>query len=425
MDKSINMDETENFILNGTLIEDGASYEINLDDKCNCTAHCYNFECPDNLADKSGSVNGYIWQPKIVTIGENTDTSCLLFSTVENGGLSDSFNKFSPLATLGLPESNESIDLSECGWTISLWSIIINIGDLPELLQAVQVRWVIFMKGTYDKVMMSKYDELDIGLMADFSGVSIAWNIFIHIGDKEFIFKLDNFDPLIMHSYMLVYSDRLNVFVDGVIVTVEENFVSGTTNFAGYQMTTYVEKHGTISLGWQSPEQVGFYQLDGSVYRPWDGCMDDICIFDKPLDGPSIQSLYNNNSIILFRDTYCWTVPTIYNSVCVSTITITLCVRICTDICDLNSCETIRIYSKKNGEEKTLLEICDINKSPGELFIEPLNDEFHSLIKLCIEFSSLYCEPLKLVSGDKLCVSIVNGCYVVDTYPTIITGSVV
>jgi hypothetical protein len=303
-----------------------------------------------------------------------------------------------------------------------MWAKINDLGTLPDPLQNIQLRWVLFMKGVYNKGSATTCDELNVMLMADFSGPSVAWNLCISINNEEFIFKLDGFDPMEKHNYVLVYLDNLEVYIDGVLISTEENFVSGTLNYDGFLATMYVEKYGTISLGWQSPEQVGFTQLDTAVYHPWDGCMDNIYVFDKPLDLESIQTLFNKNAIYLLKDTYCWTVPNNYSYVKVKTFTISVCILFCSDVCDMTSCETIRIFKKNKSGEETILEMCDINKTPGELFIEKLDETFHHLVKICVDFDNLYCDALKLKAGDMLCANIYNGCYIVETFPTIITG---
>lgn len=427
MNKSLDKSISEHFIHNGNLVEEGTAVEIKMDSECNCSSHCYTFECPDNLADKSNDVNCYIWQPEVVSIDDenvgpeenDSGESCLLIETNNNSD----FNKFSPLATLGLPDNDkESIMLSKCGWTITLWAKINETGTLPDPLQNIQLRWLLLMKGVWDKNLGQKCDELNLKLLADFNGPVIVWNVCVNIGNEEFIFKLDNFDPLIKHNYVLVYLDNLEVYLDGVLVSKEDNFVSGTLDFDGFLATKYVEKHGTISLGWQSPEQLSFFQLDQNSYKPWDGCIDNIYIFDKPLEPESVQNMYNHNKIYLLKDTYCWSVPEECLYAMVKTVTITVCILVCGDVCDISGCETIRIFKKNSSGEETILEMCDINKTPGDLFIENLEDEFQHLVKICIDFENLYCNSLKLQQGDMLCVDIYNGCYIVETFPTIVTG---
>lgn len=338
-----------------------------------CAKHCYDFEC--NLDDSCGDVDG--------VPGNNADIQFGI-NGVQN------LDKY-----LGLNGDNEkqvcvdSINVNALGFAISLWFKTDNFNqDARFFSKAINN----FIQGHIVSAQLSNNKlKFRLKLGNDISDGTTQWqttgnpitsDVWYHV-----VFWYDGCD--------------VKIYLDGVEQSIEETQNGNTNNtsrpFANFKGCPVYQGDEESAIGSQpvNPNQ----QFPG--YRAYDGCMDQLIIWNFPISEDLINELYNSGdgSKEVTVKKYVSDAKLSNCKNCLTTFKQIVCIKTCfkSDLCDIlaEGCGKIRLelVTCKNRSVCVLVDIKSLNEWPGDfelLEIKKTDDVFCYVIRLKLCTDKLY-----------------------------------
>ncbi len=382
-----------------------------------CAEHCYDFEC--NLVDSCGDVDGVF----------NGSINGVNFAG-SSGGVTN-LGKFVCFTTTNERKiALNAINVNPTGFAISLW---FNANDVT----GVDAR---FFSKTGAVAGQSHHIQSHV-VSAQLSDQKLKFRLKLgddpNEGTTQWVTDDLISDSMWYHVVFWYNGCDVKIYLNGDEEPIEETDIGAGTNkaraFASFKGQPVFQGPQPSAAGSQ-PTNVGEFSPENEGgFREFDGCMDQLIIWENALSQKMIDDLYNSGDgqtkVSLDKVASCasFTLAKCGKSCFLTMFKQVLCLKTCfvdDKLCNV-LCNGCSLLSLSIGDV-FLLKNIKLSEWPGSLDvleIKTVDDETFYSLRLCLNAKELYCNPIKINDKKTVKLTVTGGGFIeTPLKPFSITG---